>query len=140
MEDKEHWENESRRKKEFVYDQLRKRLCYHVVNGDISNSYCPPLETLTTEQVRTVFNIGYKLALFQTINSLKKITESESSELKQKEKIIKEIEDRLTTSDCLVMFEGSNDPQMLEQAIKRAKDFQFEVTRDDITALFDERM
>ena len=57
MEDKEHWENESRRKKEFVYDQLRKRLCYHVVNGDISNSYCPPLETLTTEQVRTVFNI-----------------------------------------------------------------------------------
>ena len=76
--------------------------------------------------------------MFQTIASLKKVSVSESSELKQTEKMIKEIEDRLVTSDCLVMFERSNDPQMLEQAIKRAKDFQFEVTRDDISALFDE--
>ena len=135
MEDKEFWEKESRRKKEFIYHELRKRLCYHVVNGDISNNDCPQLENLTTEQVRTVFNIGYKLAMNQTLDSLRKIKRDENSHTISLELAIEQIEDRLTTSGCHVTYENSYDSTMLEQSIKRAKDFQFELTREDITSL-----
>ena len=133
--DKEFWEKESRRKKEFIYHELRKRLCYHVVNGDISNNDCPPLETLTTEQVRTVFNIGYKLAMNLTLDSLRKIKRDENSHTISLDLAIQQIEDRLITSECHATYENSYDSTMLEQSIKRAKNFQFELTREDITSL-----
>jgi hypothetical protein len=135
MNDKEFLEKESRRNKEFIYHELRKRLCYHVVNGDISNNDCLPLETLTTEQVRTVFNIGYKLAMNQTLDSLRKLKRDENSSTIPLNLAIQQIEDRLITCDCHTTYEDSYDSTMFEQSIERAKHFQFELTREDITSL-----
>ena len=140
MEDKEYWEKESRRNKEFIYHELRKRLCYHVVNGDISNNDCPQLENLTTEKVRTVFNIGYKLAMNQTLYSLRKLKRDENSPTISLNLAIQQIEDRLITSECHAAYENSYDSTMLEQSIKRAKDFQVEVERQDLSAWGIERM
>ena len=135
MEDKEFWEKESRRKKEFIYHELRKRLCYHVVNGDISNNDCPPLALLTSEQVRTVFNIGYKLAMNQTLDSLRKLNRDKNSPTISLDLAMQQIDDRLITCECLTTYENSYDSTMLEQSIKRANHFQFELTREDITSL-----
>jgi hypothetical protein len=135
MDDEELWEKESRRNKEFIYHELRKRLCYHVVNGDISNNDCPPLENLTTEQVRTVFNIGYKLAMNQTLDSLKNLKKIDGSASVSLDLAIQQIEDRLITCECHTTYENSYDSTMLEQSIERAKHFQFELTREDITSL-----
>ena len=140
MKDKEFWEKESRSRKEFVYQQLRKVLCIFVVGEDISNNNCPPLKHQTSEQIRTVFNNGYKLAMNQTLDSLKKlkkigVTNSEALDL-----AIQQIEDRLITCECFTSYESSFDPTMLEQAIKRANDFQYEVERQDLSAWGIERM
>jgi len=138
--DKEFWEKESRNRKELVYEQLRKILCIHVVGGDINNNNCPQLEHLTTEQVRTVFNNGYKLAMNQTLDSLKKLKMIEGSKTNSLDVAIKQVEDRLVTCECFTRSERDSDPLMLEQAIKRANDFQYEVERQDLSAWGIERM
>ena len=138
--DKEFWEKESRNRKEFVYEQLRKILCIDVVGGDITNNHCPQLEHLTTEQVRTVFNNGYKLAMNQTLDSLKKLKMIEGSNTNSLDVAIKQVEDRLVTCECFTRSERDSDPLMFEQAIKLANHFQFEVERQDLSAWGIERM
>jgi hypothetical protein len=132
--DKEYWEKQSRREKEYVYEQIRKILCIHVVWGDITTNSCPPLESQTTEQIRTVFNNGYKLAMHQTLDSLNKLKKIESSNSASLDLAIEQIKDRLITCDCFTRYEGHDDPKMLEQSIKRAKDFQVEVARQNLSS------
>lgn len=138
--DKEFFEKESRRKKEFVYEQLRKILCIHVVWGDITTNNCPQLDRQTTEQVRTVFNNGYKLAMHQTLDSLKNLKKIEGSASVSLDMAIRQIKDRLITCECLATYENSYDPTMVEKSIKRAKDFQIEAERQDLSAWGMERM
>lgn len=138
--DKEFWEKESRSRKEFAYEQLRKILCIHVVGGDITNNHCPQLAQQTTEQVRTVFNNGYKLAMNQTLDSLKTLKKIQDSNSNSLDLAIKEVEDRLITCECFTRSERDSDPTMLEQAIKRANEFQYEVERQDLSAWGIERM
>jgi len=140
MEDRDYWDKESRSRKEYVYEQLRKILCIHVVGGDITNNHCPQLEHLTTEQVRTVFNNGYKLAMNQTLDSLKKLKKIEGSNPDSIDLAIKQVEDRLVTCECFTRSERDFDPLMFEQAIKRANDFQFEVERQDLSTWGNESM
>jgi len=140
MEDEELWEKESRSRKEHVYEQLRKMLCIHVVGGDITNNNCPQLEHLTTEQVRTVFNNGYKLAMNQTLDSLKNLKKIDSSSSKSLDEAIRQIEDRLITCECFSKYENSYDETMIEQSKKREKDFQVEVERQDLSTWGNERM
>jgi hypothetical protein len=132
MDDKEFLEKESREDKEFVYEQLRKILCIFVVGEDITNNNCPTLKDQTSEQIRTVFNNGYKLAMHQTVDSLKKLKKVQGSESNALDLAISQIKDRLITCDCFTSYENSYDETMLKQSIKRSNDFQYEVERQDL--------
>ena len=61
---------EIRAKKEFVFQQWRRALCLAVVDTDISDNENQPKD-ITSEQIRAVFNNGYKMAMLQTKYYLK---------------------------------------------------------------------
>jgi hypothetical protein len=61
---------EIRAKKEFVFQQWRRVLCLAVVDTDISDNENQPKD-ITSEQIRAVFNNGYKMAMLQTKYYLK---------------------------------------------------------------------
>jgi hypothetical protein len=90
-----------RRGKEFVYEQWRKLLCIFVVGDDINTNQFTPQE-VTSEKIRTIFDNGYKLAMLQTRNSLKKeLSDSQdTSQIEVIERLIKQIDDRLETQKC----------------------------------------
>ena len=69
----ETYENKKiRRNKEFVYDQWRKYLCIGVVKEDVSRNECPNMD-LNSEQVRTVFDYGYKFAMHQNLEMIEEL-------------------------------------------------------------------
>jgi hypothetical protein len=115
---------ELRAKKEFVYQQWRKELCFPVVNTDISDNENQPVN-ITSEQIRAVFDYGYKMAMLQTKDSL--LGELyESTNLREKqviEQLLGEVEDRLETSKCIVTFSKETDKALLNYAQKRETEF-----------------
>ncbi len=59
---------EIRIQKEIVFQNWRKELCLAVVDADISDNQNQPTN-ITSEQIRAVFNSGYKMAMLQTRES-----------------------------------------------------------------------
>ncbi len=87
---------EIRAKKEFVFQQWRRVLCQAVVDTDISDNENQP-KNITSEQIRAVFNSGYKMAMLQTRETLKaELYESINIDEKRiVERLLSEVEDRL---------------------------------------------
>jgi uncharacterized protein YneF (UPF0154 family) len=86
--------------KEFVYSQWRKLLCIFVVNRDINHSIDED-NPITNEQLRTVFNNGYKMAMLQTSESIHKAIKSNPRDARLVlQELAVEIDDRITVSNC----------------------------------------
>jgi vacuolar-type H+-ATPase subunit E/Vma4 len=115
---------ELRAKKEFVYEQWRRVLCLVVVDTDISDNENQPKD-ITSEQIRAVFNSGYKMAMLQTRESLKaELYESTNMDEKRViERLLTEVEDRLATSKCIVSFSKEEDKELLSQSFRREAEF-----------------
>jgi methylase of polypeptide subunit release factors len=115
---------ELRAKKEFVYEQWRRVLCLAVVDTDISDNENQPKD-ITSEQIRAVFNSGYKMAMLQTRESLKaELYESTNIDEKRViERLLTEVEDRLATSKCIVSYSKEEDKEMLSQSFRREAEF-----------------
>ena len=115
---------ELRAKKEFVYEQWRRVLCLAVVDTDISDNENQPKD-ITSEQIRAVFNSGYKMAMLQTRESLKaELYESTNIDEKRViERLLTEVEDRLATSKCIVSFSKEEDKELLSQSFRREAEF-----------------
>ena len=129
-----------RRGKEFVYEQWRKLLCIFVVGDDINTNQFTPKE-VTSEKIRTIFDNGYKLAMFQTRASLKQeLSDSQdTSQIEAVERLIKQIDDRLETQKCLVTYSGSPDKSLYLDAVKRYQEF-IRYTKEDVTKWGDKQM
>jgi hypothetical protein len=121
----EHEKRIERREKEFVHDQWRKYLALMVVDSDICITERSPTE-VTNEELRAIFNYGYKFAMMQLLQQLKK--KSRSDEINA-EKLINDlyadIKDRMFTSDCLETYKRKDDENYIHSALKRKEDFDF---------------
>ena len=115
---------EIRAKKEFVFQQWRRALCLAVVDTDISDNENQPKD-ITSEQIRAVFNNGYKMAMLQTRESLKaELYESINMDEKRiVERLLTEVEDRLATSKCFVSYSKEEDKEILSQSFRRDAEF-----------------
>ncbi len=115
---------EIRAKKEFVFQQWRRALCLAVVDTDISDNENQPKD-ITSEQIRAVFNNGYKMAMLQTRESLKaELYESINIDEKRiVERLLSEVEDRLATSKCFVSYSKEEDKEILSQSFRRDAEF-----------------
>jgi hypothetical protein len=113
-----------RKRKEFVYEQWRKLLCIHVVGVDINTNQFTP-EEVTSEKVRTIFDRGYQLAMLQTKASLKQqlFACRDPNQSDMIERLINQIEDRLETKKCHASYSVNHDNLLLEDAVKREKEF-----------------
>ena len=119
-----------RREKEFVHDQWRKYLALIVVDSDICITERAPIEA-TNEELRAIFNYGYKFALMQMLQQLKKKSRSEEINV---EKLINDlyvdIKDRMVTSDCLETYKRKDDGNYIDSALKRKADFDYINNKD----------
>jgi hypothetical protein len=94
---------------EFIYEQWRNFLCNDALNNDISSLNQANTE-LTVEEIRAIFNYGYKFAMAQTKDSL----QSEIKDAKDNEtrdllfKLIDKINARVSISDCLNIYRRSS--------------------------------
>lgn len=92
--------NRLMRDKEFVYSQWRKLLCIFVLDRDINH----PIDEgnpISNEQLRTVFNNGYKMAMLQTSESIYKAIKSNPKDaFLALQELAKEIDDRIAVSNC----------------------------------------
>ncbi len=115
---------EIRAKKEFVFQQWRRVLCQAVVDTDVSDNENQP-KNITSEQIRAVFNNGYKMAMLQTRESLKaELYESINIDEKRiVERLLTEVEDRLATSKCFVSYSKEEDKEILSQSFRRDAEF-----------------
>jgi hypothetical protein len=129
-----------RKSKEFVYEQWRKLLCISVVGEDVSNNQFTPKD-VTSEKVRTVFDNGYKLAMLQTLTSLRKelLDAKNSNEKEAIERLIKQVQDRLETQKCLFTYSSSHDKLLYADAVKREAEF-LRYAKDDVTKWTDKQM
>ena len=130
--------------KEFVFDQWRKLLCYFVVDGDISIEGSDLREKLTAEQVRTVFNHGFKLALLQSKESILNELSKSSNGNKSLNEILNclatEIDDRISVSNCYKKLRDRQDNLMLSQAIKRETEFNDKYWADSFSSWGSKKM
>ena len=119
-----------RREKEFVHDQWRKYLALMVVDSDICITERFPIE-VSNEELRAIFNYGYKFAMMQLLQQLKK--KSRSDEINA-EKLINDlyvdIKDRMVTSDCLETYKRKDDENYIHSALKRKEDFDYINNKD----------
>jgi len=121
---------EARRHKENVYEQWRKVLTIHVVNEEINREDRDPI-TVTMEQLRTVFNNGYKFAMHQNMQSLKRsIKVCEGMEKSELLELLEHVKDRLITSDCIERHETDILGLTIDEAFKRRDEFN-QFTEDD---------
>ena len=129
-----------RKSKEFVYEQWRKLLCISVVGEDVSNNQFTPKD-VTSEKVRTVFDNGYKLAMLQTLTSLRKelLDAKNSNEKEAIERLIKQVQDRLETQKCLFTYSSSHDKLLYADAVKREAEF-LRYAKDDVTKWTNKQM
>ena len=76
------------------------------------------------EQLRTVFNNGYKFAMHQNIQSLKRsIKVCESIEKNELLALLEQVNDRLITSDCIERHEKDILGLTVDKAFKRRDEF-----------------
>ena len=114
---------EARRRKENVYEQWRKVLTIHVVNEEINREDRDPV-TVTMEQLRTVFNNGYKFAMHQNTQSLKRsIKVCEGVEKSELLALLEQVKDRLITCDCIERHETDILGLIVDEAFKRRDEF-----------------
>ena len=87
-----------------------------------------PREKLTAEQVRAVFNHGFKLALLQSkesiLNELSKSSDANKSLNEILNSLAVEIDGRISVSNCYQKIRDGQDKLMLSQAIKRENEFK----------------
>ena len=108
-----------RREKEFVHDQWRKYLALMVVDSDICITERNPIE-VTNEELRAIFNYGYKFAMMQMLQQLKKKSRSlEIDAEKLIDDLYADIKDRMVTSDCLETYKRKDDENYIHSALKR---------------------
>jgi len=121
---------QERKDKEYVYEQWRKILTMNVINEEINRNIKDSI-TVTSEQLRTVFNNGYKLAMHQNFLAIENLidfcTESNKYEFDQ---LLEQIRDRLTTSDCIETHKNKLFGLSLIDALKRSKEFDQFTSKD----------
>jgi hypothetical protein len=121
---------QERKDKEYVFEQWRKILTMHVINEEINRNIKDSI-TVTSEQLRTVFNNGYKLAMHQNFlaieNQIDFCNESNRYEFDQ---LLEQIRDRLTTSDCIETHKDKLFGLSLIDALKRSKEFDRFTNKD----------
>ena len=114
---------QERKDKEYVYEQWRKILTMHVVNEDINRNIKDSI-TVTSEQLRTVFNNGYKLAMHQNFLAIENLLDfSNETNRNEFDQLLEQIRDRLTTSDCIETHKDKLFGLSLIDALKRSKEF-----------------
>ena len=121
---------QERKDKEYVYEQWRKILTMHVVNEDINRNIKDSI-TVTSEQLRTVFNNGYKLAMHQNFLAIENLLDfSNETNRIEFDQLLEQIRDRLTTSDCIETHKDNLFRLSLIDAIKRSKEFDRFTNKD----------
>lgn len=119
-----------RREKEFVHDQWRKYLALIVVDSDICVTERVPIE-VTNEELRAIFNYGYKFAMMQILQQLNKKSRLGISDTdKLIDDLYADIKDRMVTSDCLETYKRKDDETYIESALKRKADFDYINNKD----------
>ena len=121
---------QERKDKEYVYEQWRKILTMHVVNEEINRNIKDSI-TVTSEQLRTVFNNGYKLAMHQNFLAIENLIDfSNEANRIECDQLLEQIRDRLTTSDCIETHKDKLFRLSLIDAIKRSKEFDRFTNKD----------
>ena len=121
---------QERKDKEYVYEQWRKILTMHVVNEEINRNIKDSI-TVTSEQLRTVFNNGYKLAMHQNFLAIENLLDfSNETNRNEFDQLLEKIRDRLTTSDCIETHKDKLFRLSLIDAIKRSKEFDRFTNKD----------
>ena len=121
---------QERKDKEYVYEQWRKILTMHVVNEEINRNIKDSI-TVTSEQLRTVFNNGYKLAMHQNFLALENLLDfSNENNRIEFDQLLEQIRDRLTTSDCIEIHKDNLFRLSVIDAIKRSKEFDRFTNKD----------
>lgn len=121
---------QERKDKEYVYEQWRKILTMHVVNEDINRNIKDSI-TVTSEQLRTVFNNGYKLAMHQNFLAIENLLDfSNETNRVEFDQLLEQIRDRLTTSDCIEIHKDNLFRLSVIDAIKRSKEFDRFTNKD----------
>ena len=125
-----HEKSIERREKEFVHDQWRKYLALIVVDSDICITERAPIE-VTNEELRAIFNYGYKFAMMQMLQQLNKKSRAEQINAEKLiDDLYKDIKDRMVTSDCLETYKRKNDDTYIVSALKRKADFDYINNKD----------
>ena len=121
---------QERKDKEYVYEQWRKILTMHVVNEEINRNIKDSI-TVTSEQLRTVFNNGYKLAMHQNFLAIENLLDfSNETNRIEFDQLLEQIRDRLTTSDCIEIHKDNLFRLSVTDAIKRSKEFDRFTNKD----------
>ena len=121
---------QERKDKEYVYEQWRKILTMHVVNEEINRNIKDSI-TVTSEQLRTVFNNGYKLAMHQNFLAIENLLDfSNENNRIEFDQLLEQIRDRLTTSDCIETHKDKLFGLSLIDALKRSKEFDRFTNKD----------
>ena len=121
---------QERKDKEYVYEQWRKILTMHVVNEEINRNIKESI-TVTSEQLRTVFNNGYKLAMHQNFLSIENLLDfSNETNRNEFDQLLEQIRDRLTTSDCIETHKDNLFRLSVLDALKRSKEFDRFTNKD----------
>ena len=121
---------QERKDKEYVYEQWRKILTMHVVNEEINRNIKDSI-TVTSEQLRTVFNNGYKLAMHQNFLAIENLLDfSNETNRIEFNQLLEQIRDRLTTSDCIETHKDKLFRLSLIDALKRSKEFDRFTNKD----------
>ena len=115
--------NKERSDKEYVYEQWRKVMTIHVVDEEINRNDRDPI-TVTMEQLRTVFNNGYKFAMLQNLQSIKAILRTlEDTKSPDLSSLLTQVEDRLLTCDCIESHKSDTSKLSKLDAYKRREEF-----------------
>ena len=123
MADHDYEGDKERNRKEFIYEQWRKYLTIFIVGDDI-NYGSRNGATLTNEQLRAIFNNGYKFALQQFREDLRdEMPNLNDSQIPLFEKLMSIIDDRFETQKCYVRYSKHWDEDHLKYAKLREKEF-----------------
>ena len=121
---------QERKDKEYVFEQWRKILTMHVINEEINRNIKDSI-TVTSEQLRTVFNNGYKLAMHQNFLAIENLIDfCNESNRYEFDQLLEQIRDRLTTSDCIETHKDKLFRLSLIDALKRSKEFDRFTNKD----------
>ena len=102
----------------------------HVVNEEINRNIKDSI-TVTSEQLRTVFNNGYKLAMHQNFLAIENLLDfSNETNRNEFDQLLEQIRDRLTTSDCIETHKDKLFGLSLIDALKRSKEFDRFTNKD----------